>query len=160
MNCVASSYQRIERLTEWDEQLAAIENAAAIVPWSRDNLLSCFSDGYTVYGVKLSGIELVAFIIVQQTIPDEWTIMDIAVHPKVQRQGIGARLVNAITKAADNEQADVLLEVRESNIAAITLYERFGFRHIGLRKNYYPNLDGDREAAIVMRREPQPNHSQ
>jgi ribosomal-protein-alanine N-acetyltransferase len=42
------------------------------------------------------------------------------------------------------------LEVRESNARAIAVYERHGYRRVGLRKNYYPAQDGQREHAVVM----------
>ena len=46
----------------------------------------------------------------------------------------------------------MLLEVRPSNVAALGLYFDAGFREIGLRRGYYPAVDG-REDAIVMERE-------
>ena len=49
------------------------------------------------------------------------------------------------------QHADRLwLEVRESNARARNLYLRYGFRHIGVRKGYYPALHGKREDANVM----------
>ena len=44
----------------------------------------------------------------------------------------------------------IFLEVRESNTAAIALYEKSDFHQIDLRKNYYPNKNGTREHAIIM----------
>lgn len=145
----------IEPLTEWREQIANIENAAAIVPWSRANLCSCFKAGYQNFVAITADGNILGFIIVQHQLPDEWTIMDVAVDPNVQRQGIGNRLVKQITKAADAVSAEIILEVRESNQAAQQLYKRVGFNQIGQRKEYYPNPDGSREAAIVMSRKPQ-----
>jgi ribosomal-protein-alanine N-acetyltransferase len=47
--------------------------------------------------------------------------------------------------------AQIWLEVRESNIRARVLYERWGFEAVGLRKAYYPAAHGQREHALVMR---------
>ncbi|MBR9908635.1 MAG: ribosomal protein S18-alanine N-acetyltransferase [Gammaproteobacteria bacterium] len=149
------STAKIVQLPEWHEQIAIIENAAAVVPWSRHNLRSCFNAGYQNFGAMTGDGNIVGFIIVQQYLRDEWTIMDVAVNPNVQRQGIGYLLVAQVTTAADLAQAEIVLEVRESNQAAQLLYERAGFKQIGKRKEYYPNPDGSREAAIVMSRKPQ-----
>ena len=46
--------------------------------------------------------------------------------------------------------ATLWLEVRESNARAMALYERYGFRHTGLRRGYYPAAGGLREDARVM----------
>lgn len=45
---------------------------------------------------------------------------------------------------------DALLEVRASNVGAIKLYEKFGFEEVGIRKNYYPMIEGGFESAILM----------
>lgn len=145
----------IEPVVKWHDDIAVIEHAAAVVPWTADNLRSCFRNGYNTLGIRTNTGELIAFIIVQQALVDEWTIMDVAVHPKAQRQGLGGRLVNAVIQAADAVNAEILLEVRASNSAALALYKQAGFQQIGQRKDYYPNPDGSRELAIVMRRKPQ-----
>ncbi|CUA88324.1 ribosomal protein S18-alanine N-acetyltransferase [Pseudidiomarina woesei] len=149
------SKAKVEILTDWNEQIVLIENAAAIMPWSRSNLRSCFSSGYQNFAAKTADGNIVGFIIVQQQLRDEWTIMDVAVDPNFQRQGIGYQLVTQVTMAADLVQAEIILEVRESNQAAQHLYKQSGFNQIGERKEYYPNPDGSRETAVVMSRKPQ-----
>ena len=54
--------------------------------------------------------------------------------------------------AAQQKMPRIILEVRPSNTAAITLYQKLGYEQIGVRKNYYPaNLEtGSREDALVM----------
>lgn len=149
------SKAKIELLTDWHEQIALIENAAALMPWSRSNLRSCFSSGYQNFAAMTADGNIVGFIIVQQQLRDEWTIMDVAVDPNFHRQGIGYQLVTQVTMAADLMQAEIILEVRESNQAARHLYKQSGFNQIGERKEYYPNPDGSRETAVVMSRKPQ-----
>lgn len=145
----------IEPVVTWCDEIAEIEHAAAVVPWTADNLRSCFCDGYTILGIKAKHGELLAFIIVQQLLADEWTIMDIAVHPKAQRHGLGGQLVTAVIEAADAANAELLLEVRASNRPALALYQQAGFEQVGQRKDYYPNPDGSRELAVIMSRKPQ-----
>lgn len=78
-------------------------------------------------------------------------IATLAVAPEYRQQGLGSRMVRELLQAAADRGAQrVLLEVRTSNAQAIRLYERFGFRQIAERPNYYgPALD-----AYVMQLDP------
>ncbi|MBQ8836934.1 MAG: ribosomal protein S18-alanine N-acetyltransferase [Clostridia bacterium] len=71
------------------------------------------------------------------TVCRETDIMTVAVAPDFRKNGIGRALVNALFDALDGESDAVFLEVRESNMAARTLYQSLGFCEIGKRKNYY-----------------------
>ena len=78
----------------------------------------------------------------------EGSITNIAVHPDYRNHGIATCLLDMILNFADeNELEFVTLEVRESNINAIHLYEKFGFETVGKRKNYYSD---NHEAALLM----------
>ena len=79
---------------------------------------------------------------------DEAHVTNIAVEPTLHRHKVGTRLlhdliVNAIDMGADA----VSLEVRVSNWGAQRLYARFGYRPVGVRKNYYQELQED---ALIM----------
>jgi ribosomal-protein-alanine N-acetyltransferase len=77
--------------------------------------------------------------------------MNVAVHPDFRRRGIAEALVNRLVeelKAIDSHS--LTLEVRASNVPAISLYEKLGFSEVGRRKNYYRN---PREDALIMRKE-------
>ena len=66
--------------------------------------------------------------------------MNLCVHPDFRRRGIARQLMDALLKGAENAQlAFVTLEVRESNVPAISLYKSLSFEEVGLRKNYYQN---------------------
>lgn len=74
-------------------------------------------------------------------------IKDIAVHPEMQGEGVGSRLLTRALETLAAEGAEtVKLEVRESNERAQALYRRFGFRAMRAVPGYY----GDGEAAVVM----------
>lgn len=67
-------------------------------------------------------------------------INQLAVMPELRRQGFGLRLLEAVASEAARLGAEELtLEVRESNVSALHLYERAGFSRQGVRKNYYTN---------------------
>jgi len=95
-------------------------------------------------GQKLTGYA------VYQWILDEATLLQIAVDPGHRRKGYGKRLLNAVVNALQEQRvARCLLEVRESNVAALSLYIESGFRIDGKREAYYPDENG-REDAILM----------
>ena len=75
-------------------------------------------------------------------------IYNFAVDRQHARTGIGSRLMDSVVKESLRRYATrVLLEVRKSNEVAIKFYDRFGFKPLGERKNYYSNPTED---AIVM----------
>ncbi|MEW6325154.1 MAG: ribosomal protein S18-alanine N-acetyltransferase [Nitrospirota bacterium] len=79
---------------------------------------------------------------------DELHLLNVAVHPAWQRQGIAGRLVQAAFDRANAGGAlRALLEVRASNEAAQRLYARFGFQLIARRAGYYTNPTED---ALIM----------
>ncbi len=83
---------------------------------------------------------------------DEAHITTFAVHPAWRRQGIGERLLLAfLDLAIDRGAHEATLEVRLSNLPARRLYEKYGFRPVGLRPNYYSD---DHEDALIMTTEP------
>lgn len=79
---------------------------------------------------------------------EEAHITNIAVDPDHHRRKIGTRLLHDLMlNAIDMEARAVSLEVRVSNWGAQRLYGRFGFRPVGIRKNYYQELSED---ALIM----------
>jgi [ribosomal protein S18]-alanine N-acetyltransferase len=81
-------------------------------------------------------------------VADELQIMNIAVDPGQRRRGYGsALLADLLATARTLAITAVTLEVRRSNLGAINLYERHGFRQVGVRPRYYSD---NLEDALVM----------
>ncbi|MEG5081039.1 ribosomal protein S18-alanine N-acetyltransferase [Microcoleus sp. AT8-B4] len=79
---------------------------------------------------------------------EEAHIIMLAIHPQFQGQGLGQALLLALLKSACERQLErATLEVRESNLAAVYLYKKFGFKEAGRRKRYYEDTGED---ALVM----------
>jgi ribosomal-protein-alanine N-acetyltransferase len=79
---------------------------------------------------------------------DEAHVTTFAVLPVYRRRGIGGRLLCALIELAAERGASVVtLEVRLGNIGARRLYQRFGFRPVGVRPRYYSD---DGEDALIM----------
>ena len=82
---------------------------------------------------------VVAFVVARCGI-DEWEIENVAVASDHRRRGMAERLIGAVLdRAASTGVASVVLEVRESNRAAVQLYQKLGFTQEGLRRGYYRN---------------------
>lgn len=93
--------------------------------------------------------QVLGFCILQPVL-DEANLLLMAIDPAQQGQGLGYQLLDASVAMLKNNPVQIFLEVRETNIAAIKLYEKSGFHQIDLRKNYYPGSNGTREHAIIM----------
>lgn len=90
----------------------------------------------------LLGLGCVWFIV------DEAHLTLLAIHPDYRGQGLGQALLGALMQAARwHDMARATLEVRVSNAAAIALYQKFGFKTAGRRRNYYQN---PREDALIL----------
>lgn len=125
-----------------------IEARAYPVPWSMSLFLSELALRSTrAYYVAYMGKQLVGYAGLMMTL-DDGHITTIAVDPPWHRHKVGSRLLMALTREALRRGATSLtLEVRLTNKAAQNLYRRFGFRPVGVRKNYYAET---KEDALVM----------
>jgi [ribosomal protein S18]-alanine N-acetyltransferase len=98
-------------------------------------LLGLFSP---VYGSKLLGMGCFWAIL------DEAHITILAIHPQFHRQGLGQLLLYSLLETASDRGLErATLEVRASNLAAISLYQKFGFKIAGRRKRYYQDNGED-----------------
>lgn len=75
-----------------------------------------------------------------------WHLMNVAVAPEARRAGVATRLIGKLFEEAGRRLA-FTLEVRVSNLQAISMYERFGFRSAGIRPRYYHDNGED---ALIM----------
>ncbi|HEV2060328.1 MAG TPA: ribosomal protein S18-alanine N-acetyltransferase [Solirubrobacteraceae bacterium] len=140
---------QIRRLTYADlPELIAIERRAFPTPWSLAMFVLELSKPASVCLAALRDGEMIGFLICSRY-DTVWHIMNVAVDPGRRRQGIASALLNDLLRRIDGKGARFTLEVRESNAAAIELYERFGFRAAGRRKRYYQ--DNGEDAVIMWR---------
>lgn len=124
------------------------ERAAYSHPWTEGIFRNCLASAYENWVMEQDG-KPCGHTILSFTL-DESHLLNICVAPEFQGGGLGRRLLDfAIARAIDRGASGMFLEVRESNTAAIQLYESTGFREIGRRRGYYPAHRG-REDALVM----------
>ena len=137
------------RLMQSDDvqSVVAIEQLVQSHPWTQNQFQEAV-DAYQSTVFEENG-QVVGFCILQPVL-DEANLLLMAVHPSQQGKGVGYKLLEASIDLLKNDPIQIFLEVRESNDPAIRLYEKSGFHQIDKRKNYYPNLDGSKEHAIIM----------
>jgi ribosomal-protein-alanine N-acetyltransferase len=139
------------RLEDLDE-VQRIESASFTTPWPenayRSELMTNRLASYLV--ARLDG-RIVAYGGMWLMV-DEAHITTFAVHPGWRRQRVGERLLLAfLDLARDRHAREATLEVRLSNLAARRLYEKYGFRPVGLRPRYYSDNNED---ALIMTTDP------
>ena len=130
------------------ESVAAIEKDVYVFPWTignfRDSLLSAY-DCWSCWTHE----ELIGYAIVMAAL-DEAHLLNFAVASRWQQRGVGAEFLQFLIEQARKSKRDMFyLEVRPSNAAGVRLYERFGFKQLGVRRDYYPAVTG-REDALFM----------
>jgi ribosomal-protein-alanine N-acetyltransferase len=141
----------IRRLTYADlPQIITVERRAFPTPWSLAMFVLELSKTSGVCLAAMRGETLIGYLICSRY-DTVWHIMNVAVDPAHRRAGIATALIEGLIERIDDPRARYTLEVRESNVGAIALYERYGFRAAGRRRRYYQDNGED---AVIMWRTP------
>lgn len=132
------------------KQVALIESQTFSMPWSEEAFFDSLALPHTIFVVAEEQGEIAGYCGMYTSF-QEGEIVNVAVAEKYRRQGVAGRMLEFLFfESLKKEVSSFFLEVRESNTAAIGLYECFGFRQIGLRKNFY---EKPREHALIMWKE-------
>ena len=151
MSAVLHSFEaRLEPITtEWIDSIVTVEQRAYTHPWTRGNFIDSLAVGYHCQ-MLVAGHSLLGYFVAMKGV-DEVHLLNITVAPEHQRQGWARVMLDALALWARGQGTQWLwLEVRVSNARAKAVYEAYGFRHVGTRRNYYPNGPAAREDAVVM----------
>lgn len=145
------------RVEDLDEVMI-IEKNSFLTPWTKGMFMEELNKTQSICLVAKipydSGFErrqkVVGFVCSSFVI-DELHILNIAVHPSYRRRGIATLLMEEVIKRGYKKGIRyIFLEVRIRNKAAISLYEKLGFRIVGLRRGYYSDTGED---ALIMEKE-------
>jgi ribosomal-protein-alanine N-acetyltransferase len=130
------------------------EREAYLWPWSEGNIRDSILNGHYCQTLRGNQGQLLGYFIAMPSV-DEVHLLNITVAPQFQRQGWARVMLDGLHDWARERKAQwVWLEVRVSNERAIEIYEKYGFRRVGVRKAYYPLEGAQREDAIVMSKQP------
>ena len=139
--------RRMEK-TDLDSVIEIESKAYGEHHWSKESFMNELSNELArYYSAFDSENNLVGYAGCWQIL-EEVHITNIAVSPDFRRNGIGEKLLRKIIDDCyENKAKYITLEVRVSNTAAIGLYEKYGFKSLGIRKGYYQNNNED---ALIM----------
>lgn len=139
----------IKPLTQSDAALASeLQHKVMPNPWTTRQ----FTDSLAASHICLAAWQaesLVACAVVS-LVADEASLLTISTNATCQRQGIGAKLLQALCiESYQSGARHCFLEVMADNEPAIALYKQFGFTQVGLRKGYYVLPDGAVDALVM-----------
>lgn len=139
----------VQRLRYQDlPQVIAIERRAFPAPWSLAMFVLELSKPAGVCLAAWQGQHLVGYCVCSRY-DTVWHIMNIAVEPDLHRTGIATAILEDLLARFPDPQTQFTLEVRQSNVAGLRLYERHGFMIAGVRRRYYQ--DNGEDAYIMWR---------
>lgn len=149
MSAVPKNRIAYEAMQEIDlAAVMVIEQTIYEFPWTLGNFRDSLGAGYLCWICREAG-QMLGYSVVMNA-ADEAHLLNLSIAPVHQRQGHGGRmLLFLIDNARSAKAGKIILEVRPSNVGAQKLYTGFGFREIGVRRDYYPTAKG-REDALVM----------
>ncbi len=141
----------IQMTEEHLDGVLIIENLSFKIPWSRNSFTEELkTNKLAIYLVAVADTKVIGYGGMWMIV-DEGHITNIAVHPEFRRSGAGSRIIEKLLEVCRlNGIKGLTLEVRNSNIPAQKLYEKYGFRAEGIRKGYY--TDTGEDALIMWRR--------
>lgn len=125
--------------------IADIEKQSFSTPWSENAVNESMAAGTQFYVARIKN-NIAGYMGISK-IAGEGYVTNIAVLPRYRHKGVGKALLEYVISASRDSLEFISLEVRMSNTAAVSLYEKFGFERVGVRKRFYTNPQED---AIIM----------
>lgn len=120
-----------------------IENASFPYSWTEDEMVSQLRRSDCIGQVAQRDGRVVGFMLyeLQKT---KLHVINFAVHPEFRRQQVGSQMVDKlISKLSQQRRTEIVLEVRERNLAAQLFFQRCGFWSTGVIRNHYDDTDED-----------------
>ena len=128
-------------------EIARLEKECFSTPWSEAGLKNELNNAFARFFVATYAGEIAGYVGAHNVLGEVY-ITNVAVFEKYRRNGVAKRLIDTLLETVKEENGEfVTLEVRASNISAISLYEKCGFEKVGERKNFY---EKPRENAVLM----------
>jgi ribosomal-protein-alanine N-acetyltransferase len=140
----------IRQMREEDiDEVYSIEEDLFPMPWPRRSFVFEVSNRSTTYAIVAVEGEVIIGYAIGWFVTDELHIGNVAVRRDRQGTGVGRELLEDFLREASTREAScVTLEVRASNVKAIGLYRRYGFKGIAIRRGYY--TDNGEDAMVML----------
>lgn len=129
----------IRKMTLADvDRVSELEAANFSMPWSKESFCEILNNSDALYMVATQDDEVIGTCGIITAV-GEGDICNVVVDERFRGNGIGYSLVKAVMESAAKEKGvnAFTLEVRVSNLSAIGLYERLGFKSVGVRPKFY-----------------------
>ena len=131
------------------KDIVELEKQCFSEPWSENALAEELDNNCAVFFIAIINNKLAGYM-GMHNICSQGYITNIAVFEQYRKKGIASSLIEKIINyAVNNNMEFISLEVRKSNIPAISLYDKYEFKQMGIRKNFYKKPCED---AIIMTR--------
>ncbi len=131
------------------DEVYRIEEDLFPVPWPRRSFVFEVGNARTTYAIVATEENAIIGYAIGWFVEEELHIGNIAVRRDRQGTGVGKGMLDNIMREASTRQASyITLEVRASNVKAIGLYRRYGFKGIAIRRQYY--TDNGEDALVMM----------
>lgn len=131
--------------------VSMLEQTLHYQPWTLEQIQDTLTAEYHYGWVAIDNENRTVGYLLAMIVADSADILTCGVDTLHQRRGLASLLLNTLKQTTLELQAEhIFLEVRESNKAARTCYQRAGFQETGRRRNYYTTPDCNREDAVVM----------
>lgn len=136
-------------LQERIDEILPIEQSVQLHPWSSSSLEQSFSSRSVNLAIEDCQGNLSGYLF-SQVIVDEAELLNISIAKSQQRRGLANQLLTSWFEYLKQQLVTrCMLEVRQSNLAAIALYQKSGFTLDGVRKSYYPSANGQEDAYLM-----------
>ena len=125
------------------DDVMRIERLSFPYPWTEEEMMSCLRRPNCIGMVARRG-NVVAGFMLYELLRSQLHVINFAVHPEFRRQEVGSQMVDKLlAKLAQQGRTEIVLEVRERNLAAQLFFRRTGFVSAGVIRNYYDDTDED-----------------
>jgi ribosomal-protein-alanine N-acetyltransferase len=134
-------------------EILRIEQQSFEFPWSEEDFVRCLRQRNCIGMVAESDERIIGFMIYELH-KSRLHILNFAVHPAIRRQGVGRQMASKlVSKLSHQRRTRILLEVRETNLAAQLFFRATGFRAVSVLRDFYEDTTED---AYLMEHQYQP----
>ena len=151
---ISTSFNKLS-LKEIDS-IVSIEKDSSEYPWTKKQLSESIANSNNLNYILVLESKIIGYILAIPSI-DSADILNIVIQKDFKRKGFGSSLIVETSKVLSQKKIKtIFIEVRKSNLSAISFYLSLGFKEISIRKNYYSKNSNElsiREDGIMMRLE-------